>query len=72
MRVSTYCHCECGQLVRLARIGEDTPAGSALAAHAAQGYAGACPACRGLCQLTLTAESPILRPTMTVVPKEGA
>lgn len=60
--MSSYCHCECGLLVRLTRIDSKSEPGAALEAHGALGYAGACPACKSLCQLTLTAESPIVRP----------
>lgn len=60
----TYCHCTCGMLVRLAALKEDTDVAKGLAQHNAHAFAGECPHCKTVSQLTVTNPSVIHQPKL--------
>lgn len=67
MRLLTYAHCECGQLVRCGRHAPNTDAGIALHNVGATGYAGECPGCKAVVQITVTKTEVIIKPAVHLV-----
>lgn len=70
MRRLTQALCECGSLVNVGRHSPNSPAGIALHDVGAVGYAGECPTCKGVVQLTITKTEGIISNPLSLVKPE--
>jgi hypothetical protein len=67
VRRFAYSNCECGALVRLARVPEDSEPGRQLQAVDAVGFVAECPACKATATLTFKPASVIERPRLVTL-----
>lgn len=65
-RATAYAHCDCGLLVRLARIPDAEQVAAELAKHGSHAFVGQCPACKAAAQLTITRESKLVKPALVL------
>jgi hypothetical protein len=69
-RVTSYATCSCGQLVRCGRLDPASEQAKGLAALNSLAFAGECPGCKTVAQLTFTSPNLVVKPTLTVIKKD--